>query len=110
MQCTQVREMWRGLEAAVADGEVAAIGLSNFCVDLVRCLLSRSATVPSVLQQMHRLGMGRDPFGYVTWTRSLGMQYMAYSVLGGADRKSHALRSLKEVSQIAEYHAIRQLR
>ena len=106
VQCTQVRAMWRGLEAAMADGEVAAIGLSNFCVDLVRCLLSRSATVPSVLQQMHRLGMGRDPFGYVTWTRSLGMQYMAYSVLGGADRKSRALRSLKEVSQIAEYHAI----
>ena len=105
-QCTQVQEMFRGLEAAMTSGQVRAIGVSNFCVELLRCLLRTSATVPSVIQSMHRLGMGPDPFGYVSWARSLGIHYMAYSVLGGADGTTKALLTAPSVKRVAAARGI----
>ena len=50
----------------------------------MRCLLETpGAPVPAVWQQMHHVGMGDDPYGYISWARSKGIVYMAYSVLGG---------------------------
>ena len=83
-QCAMLRGLWRGLEAARSAGHARAIGVSNCCGSCMRCLLETpGATVPAVWQQMHHVGMGDDPYGYVTWARSKGIVYMAYSVLGG---------------------------
>ena len=83
-QCAMLRGLWRGLEAARGAGHARAIGVSNCCGSCMRCLLETpGATVPAVWQQMHHVGMGDDPYGYVSWARSKGIVYMAYSVLGG---------------------------
>lgn len=91
VQCTRLREQWRAMEAVHQAQQARAIGVSNYCVETLTCLLGTSKVKPAVLQQMHRLGMGADPFGYISWARSLGIHYMAYSVLGGADRKTAEL-------------------
>jgi diketogulonate reductase-like aldo/keto reductase len=83
-QCAMLRGLWRGLEAARSAGHARAIGVSNCCGSCMRCLLETpGATVPAVWQQMHHVGMGDDPYGYISWARSKGIVYMAYSVLGG---------------------------
>ena len=66
-QCARVREQWRALEQLHHDGVARAIGVSNFCVPLVQCLLQTARVRPAVVSQMHRVGMGHDPYGFVSW-------------------------------------------
>jgi diketogulonate reductase-like aldo/keto reductase len=83
-RAARAREQWRALVQAKRDGLARAIGVSNYCVGLLKCLLEQPGTNerPAVLSQMHRVGMGTDPYGYVSWAQRLGIVYMAYSVLG----------------------------
>ena len=61
-QCTKLREQWRALEHIKRELKLAkAIGTSNMCVELMRCLLQTAREPPSVMSQMHRVGMGTDP-------------------------------------------------
>jgi diketogulonate reductase-like aldo/keto reductase len=93
VQCARAREQWRGLEAAARAGHVGAIGLSNYCPALLQCVLRVAERVPDVLQQMHHVGMGTDPMGHIGFARALGIQYVAYSVLGGVSGQTAAILS-----------------
>lgn len=77
-QCQQVQAQWRAFESAFRRGQARAIGVSNYCVSTLQCLLSSAAVVPAVLQGMHHLGMGPDPYGMVRWLSSLGIVFVAY--------------------------------
>jgi len=68
------------------------------------CLLNGSRVVPAVWQQMHHVGMGRNPFGYVSWAARLGIVYQTYSVLGGASRHYEAITRAPAVVAIAARH------
>ena len=87
------QEQWRGLEAAARASHVGAIGLSNYCPALLQCVLRVAERVPDVLQQMHHVGMGTDPMGHIGFARALGIQYVAYSVLGGVSEQTAAILS-----------------
>ena len=84
-QCRRLQSSWRGMEAAQLHGFAQAIGLSNVCGSLLRCLSrTRLHIKPAVVQYMHHVGMGPDPLGYKSFAaREFGSVYMAYSVLGG---------------------------
>ena len=84
-QCRRLVASWRGLEEAQHHGFARAIGLSNVCGSLLRCLSRfRLQIKPAVVQYMHHVGMGPDPMGYKSFAaRAFGSVYMAYSVLGG---------------------------
>ena len=60
---------------------------------------------PAVLQYMHHVGMGHDPFGYQSFGRRVwGSTYMAYSVLGGAEQDFERVTSARAVEEIARAH------
>ena len=103
--CAKIREQWRALEVAHRDRKVArAIGVSNYCSGCMRCLLNISTVTPAVWQEMHHVGMGRNPFGYPSWAARLGIVYQAYSVLGGASSQFEAITKSPTVRRIAEKH------
>jgi len=110
-QCLRVTEQWRAVEQIKQSGVAISVGVSNFCLPLLQCLLLSGKT-PTVMQQMHHVGMGLDPNGLVSWARHYGAVYMAYSALlgGGQDAmvgmNPRALRSIgaahrSEVAEIA---------
>ena len=68
------------MEAALASGVARAIGVSNYCASAMRCLLETAVHVPAVWQQMHRVGMGRDPHGLRSWAARLGIVYQVVNV------------------------------
>ena len=104
-QCARLRESWRGLEAAHAQGLARSIGLSNCCAPLLRCLASSAKTKPAVLQYMHHVGMGIDPFGYRGWAaKTWGAVTMAYSVLGGVEGDFGRITGSPVVGRIAKAH------
>ena len=106
-QCIRLRESWRGLEEAHNAGLAHAIGLSNCCGGLLRCLARMSLRYrPAVLQYMHHIGMGQDPFGYRTWgRRQWNATYMAYSVLGGAEGDFERIARSPIVQRVAVAHS-----
>ena len=105
VQCTQLRAAWRGLEAAQRVGLTRAIGLSNVCGHLLRCLATTVRVRPAVLQYMHHVGMGIDPFGYRTFgRRHWAAEYMAYSVLGGAELDFDRIVRSPTVVSVAAAH------
>ena len=103
-QCEQARQQWRALEERLISGDAHAIGVSNFCAGLLHCLLVGVKTRPMVWQQMHHVGMGTDPFGYVSWAARLGIVYQAYSILGGAEGSFAALAAHPQIVEIATHH------
>ena len=104
-QCARLRASWRGLEAAQRRGLARAIGLSNVCGPLLRCLARTAVIKPAVLQYMGHVGMGRDPFGYAAFgRREWGAVPMAYSVLGGAEQDFAKITSAPAVARVAAAH------
>jgi diketogulonate reductase-like aldo/keto reductase len=101
VQCLRAQAQWQGLEAAVRAGQVGAIGLSNYCPELLQCVLRVADRVPDVLQQMHHVGMGPNAFKQVQFARALGIQYVAYSPLGGANRQTHDILEAAGSAQTA---------
>jgi len=104
-QCARLRESWRGLEDAYARGLARAIGLSNVCSGLLRCLAASAKTAPHVVQYMLHVGMGPDPYGYRAWVKAQwGAAVMAYSVLGGVEGDFGRITSQPTVQRIAAAH------
>ena len=102
-QCVRLRESWRGLESAHRRGLAKAIGLSNVCGAMLRCLANTAKVPPAVLQYMHHVGMGADRLGYRAFgQRTWGSQYMAYSVLGGAEQQFDSI--MHAVASVALAH------
>lgn len=103
--CKRLREAWRGLEAAHRRGLAKAIGLSNVCGGLLTCLAARVSIKPAVLQYMHHVGMGDDPYGYASYAKRMWKaHYMAYSVLGGAEQDFERITSSPAVVSAASAH------
>ena len=105
-QCSQVQAQWRALERAFHANAARAIGISNYCVRTLQCLLATATVRPAALQQQHRIGMGSDPYGMISWAARLGIAYVAYSALGGADRSTSALLSQRLVREAAAAHGV----
>lgn len=86
-------EAWKQLEKLYANGEVRAIGVSNFLADHLDTLLAASDVVPAVNQiEIHPTFQQEE---LSAKSRSLGIAVEAYSPLGqGADLTADAVRSL----------------
>ncbi|TLM88339.1 aldo/keto reductase [Pseudarthrobacter sp. NamE5] len=86
-------EAWKQLEKLYADGEVRAIGVSNFLADHLDTLLAASDVVPAVNQiEIHPTFQQEELYGR---NRSLGIAVEAYSPLGqGADLMAAPVQSL----------------
>lgn len=90
---------------APQDAVRSAIGLSNVCASLLRCLARTVRIRPAVLQYMHHVGMGVDAFGYRSYgEREWGATYMAYSALGGAEQSFHGITHAAPVVVVAREH------
>lgn len=78
----RTREAYRALEKLLADGEVRAIGVSNFQVQQLRDLLAGADVVPAVNQlELHPYHQQRD---VQALDAELGILDQAWSPLGGA--------------------------
>lgn len=51
---------WQAYEKFYADGKARAIGVSNYCVSCLKCLLSKAKVQPTVNQIQFHVGMGPD--------------------------------------------------
>jgi len=88
-------EAWKAMEALHANGEVRAIGVSNFLADHLDTLLRSAEIVPAVNQvELHPTF---QQAGVAAKSRSLGIAVEAYSPLGqGADLNAEAVTSAAE--------------
>ncbi|GAA3527269.1 aldo/keto reductase [Nocardioides daeguensis] len=78
----RTREAYRALEKLLADGEVRAIGVSNFQVQHLRDLLAGAEVVPAVNQlELHPYHQQRE---VQALDAELGILDQAWSPLGGA--------------------------
>lgn len=83
--CEKDRGQWAAYEAAYKAGKAKAIGVSNYCVSCLECLLDNATVVPTVNQIELHVGMGPDPSGLVSYSLSKGIVPQAYSPLGNGD-------------------------
>jgi diketogulonate reductase-like aldo/keto reductase len=93
--CAMMREQWRALERAYADGKTRAIGVSNYCDACLACITSPSdpaspaepAAAPRVIPHVNQFqlhaGMdgGPDPSGLVSASEARGMRVQVYRAL-----------------------------
>lgn len=105
-QCSRARAHWRVLEDEFAAGRARAIGVSNYCASLLQCVLGEASIRPAVWQQVHHIGMGADPLGYISWARAHGIAYQAVSVLGGFKRISGSVLGQPLLQQLAAVHRV----
>ncbi|MDQ0767265.1 2,5-diketo-D-gluconate reductase A [Pseudarthrobacter defluvii] len=86
-------EAWKQLEKLYADGQVRAIGVSNFLSEHLDTLLAASDVVPAVNQiEIHPTFQQQE---LSAKSRSLGIAVEAYSPLGqGADLAADTVKSL----------------
>lgn len=104
-QCKRLQASWHGLELAQTRGLAFAIGLSNVCGPLLRCLAKSARIKPAVMQYMLHVGMGPDPLGYRSFgTREWRSVFMAYSVLGGAEQDFSRITASPAVARVAAAH------
>ena len=70
------------MEAFVKMGKIKSIGVSNYCISCLQCLLPK-ITIPPVLNQFqYHVGMGPDPGGLVSFCKKNKIIPQAYSALG----------------------------
>jgi 2,5-diketo-D-gluconate reductase A len=88
-------DSWRAMEAAVADGAVRAIGVSNFLIEHLTRLLDASSIAPALNQlEIHPTFQQRDVTSFCT---RHGIEVEAYSPLGqGADLQDPRVVSIAE--------------
>lgn len=86
-------EAWKAMEKLHADGQIRAIGVSNFLPDHLDTLLQAADVVPAVNQvEIHPTFQQQE---LTAKSRSLGIAVEAYSPLGqGADLGAAAVHSL----------------
>ncbi|KAL1525752.1 hypothetical protein AB1Y20_020596 [Prymnesium parvum] len=80
--CALLREQWKALAGVIAANKTRALGVSNFCISCFKCLEGANALVPAVNQVQYHIGMGPDPEGLFSYTKSKGIVSQAYSPLG----------------------------
>lgn len=81
-----VTETWQGMEAAVDEGLVRHIGVSNFNLERVKHLVNNSRIQPEMNQvELHPFLPQSD---LLDGCRDLGVHLTAYSPLGSKDRSS----------------------
>jgi diketogulonate reductase-like aldo/keto reductase len=80
--CDKDRGQWAAYEAAYKAGKARALGVSNYCVSCLECLLSNATVMPTVNQIELHVGMGADPAGLVSYNAKHGIVSQAYSPLG----------------------------
>lgn len=83
--CSYAQEQWRALEDFMRLGKARAIGVANYCVSDLACILETATVVPAVNQLLFHAGMGPDPRGLVSFNDALGIKVMAYEPLGSVD-------------------------
>jgi len=88
-------QAWNKMEKLYADGQMRAIGVSNFLADHLDSLLSVSDVVPAVNQiEIHPTFQQRE---LSAKCRSVGIAVEAYSPLGqGSDLKATAVESMAD--------------
>lgn len=88
-------EAWKQLETLYANGDVRAIGVSNFLAEHLDTLLAASDVVPAVNQiEVHPTFQQEE---LAARSRSLGIAVEAYSPLGqGADLTADPVQSLAD--------------
>lgn len=106
--CFRMRAQWAGLERMWHAGKARAIGVSNFCPQLIECISPEiaisvpslsppppqeatsapaTAHVPPAVNQIRlHAGMGPNPGGIASYCARRGIALEAYSALGGAQR------------------------
>ena len=88
-------EAWKAMETLHADGEIRAIGVSNFLADHLDTLLQSADVVPAVNQfELHPTFQQSE---LAAKSRSLGIAVEAYSPLGqGADLNAEPVAAAAE--------------
>lgn len=88
-------EAWKAMESLHADGEIRAIGVSNFLADHLDTLLESAEVVPAVNQfELHPTFQQPE---LAAKSRSLGIAVEAYSPLGqGADLNAEPVTAAAE--------------
>eukprot|EP00316_Scyphosphaera_apsteinii_P024186 CAMPEP_0119322196 /NCGR_PEP_ID=MMETSP1333-20130426/57520_1 /TAXON_ID=418940 /ORGANISM="Scyphosphaera apsteinii, Strain RCC1455" /LENGTH=318 /DNA_ID=CAMNT_0007329359 /DNA_START=11 /DNA_END=967 /DNA_ORIENTATION=- len=86
MNCKIIQQQWHALTTAhLRTNKTRALGVSNFCISCLECLAATpnmSSVVPAVNQFKYHIGMGADPGGLVSFSKSKGIIPQAYSPLG----------------------------
>lgn len=80
--CEAVRSQWRAVEDFYYAGKAHSIGVSNYCPSCFECL-STARIFPMVNQIQFHVGMGSDPQGFLSYSKSIEVVPQAYSVLAG---------------------------
>jgi diketogulonate reductase-like aldo/keto reductase len=90
--CAHMREQWRALEAAYEAGLTRAIGVSNFCVSDLECLLSAPhAKVKPHVNQVHFHAGVADRTGLRPFCESRGIVLQGYGGTRGTEHYFEAI-------------------
>lgn len=104
INCGLIQEQWKALTTLVGSG-ARAIGVSNFCISCFKCLeKDAGALVPAANQIQYHIGMGADPGGLLSYSRSKGIQTQAYSPLGSFTKGTSELINGKLVTELGGHH------
>merc|ERR1712195_317925 len=82
--CALMRNQWSALTHHILHKNLTrTLGVSNFCVSCLKCLLEMpGAVVPAVNQIQYHVGMGADPEGIMSYSAQHGIVVEAHSPLG----------------------------
>ena len=80
--CSKMQQQWKALEHLYRANKTRAIGVSNYCVECVACILETATVVPMVNQMETHLGIPRDNHGLRPFCATHGIVLEAYSPLG----------------------------
>lgn len=82
MDCEHDLQQYLAMEALYNASKIKAIGVSNYCVSCLKCLLPKVNIPPVVNQFEYHVGMGADPAGIISYCKANKIVPQAYSALG----------------------------
>ena len=82
--CEATREQWRALEDAYAAGLTRSIGVSNFCVYFLQCVLGAAKVMPALNEVHFHAGID-DRESLLNWSRQNGIVLLAYGAALGSE-------------------------
>jgi diketogulonate reductase-like aldo/keto reductase len=80
--CAHDLQQYLAMEALYNQSKIKAIGVSNYCISCLKCLLPKVHVKPVVNQFEYHVGMGTDPSGLVSYCTANNIVSQAYSALG----------------------------
>lgn len=80
--CEHDLQQYKAMEALYNASKIKAIGVSNYCISCLKCLLPKVAVPPVVNQIQYHVGMTADPGGLVSFCKANNIIVQAYSALG----------------------------